>query len=341
MKLSICIPTYNRAHYLVNCLNSIVIAKLYSNLKFQVCISDNGSTDNTEQVVKEAKLLIDIKYHKYKKNFGIPINFLKVVSMADGNFVWLIGDDDLLLPYAIKELYKLINNHSDVDFFYINSFHLHTEFLKSFPAPFDTKNLPKNMTPFSKFKMSGEMPFFKLIDPKISFDFLGGMFLSVFRKKNWTLNVDILNKNALLDDCIFSHFDNTFPHVKIFAKAFANSKAYFNAKPLNVCLTGAREWSPIYPCIRSVRLVEALKEYRNNGLSFWQYIYCKNYALNSSIPDLVKMYSNKKISGYNYINPLSILLDYCCYPNFYMSPVYFTGKQLRKILRYLFQCLIR
>ena len=67
MKLSICIPTYNRAHYLVNCLNSIVIAKLYSNLKFQVCISDNGSTDNTEQVVKEAKLLIDIKYHKYKK----------------------------------------------------------------------------------------------------------------------------------------------------------------------------------------------------------------------------------------------------------------------------------
>ena len=44
-KLSICIPTYNRSKYLLNCLNSIFIAKRTSDLDFEVCISDNNSDE--------------------------------------------------------------------------------------------------------------------------------------------------------------------------------------------------------------------------------------------------------------------------------------------------------
>ena len=44
MLLSICIPTLDRQEHLDNCLNSILISsKNTSNLKFEVCISDNGS----------------------------------------------------------------------------------------------------------------------------------------------------------------------------------------------------------------------------------------------------------------------------------------------------------
>jgi glycosyltransferase involved in cell wall biosynthesis len=332
MQVSICIPTYNRASHLANCLNSIIICSLKTSLKFQVCISDNHSTDGTEDVVKAAQHVIDIKYHKNKSNLGIPRNFLNVVSMADGDFVWLIGDDDLLMPNAIEELYKLINSHTDVDFFYVNSFHLTTEYLSDYPAPFDTANLPNSMVPFSKWSIAGELPFFKLIDPKISFDFLGGMFLSVFRRENWSLNVNVLDESALIDTRMFSHFDNTFPHVKIFAKAFARSKAYFNVTPLNVCLTGAREWSPMYPFIHSVRLVEALDEYRKNGLPYLKYIYCKNYALNNFASDFMNMLVHKSKSGYAYVNPLKILFESFLYPNFYLSFFYFIGRRVRKML---------
>jgi hypothetical protein len=176
------------------------------------------------------------------------------------------------------------------------------------------------------------MDFLDLINPKISFDFLGGMFLSVFRKKHWDMNVNVLNENAILDTRTFSHFDNTFPHVKIFAKAFSSSKAYFNTKPLNVCLTGAREWAPMYPFIHSVRLVEALGEYRKNGLPFWKYVYCKNFALNNFAPDFVNMFIYKDNSGYAYISPLKILFEYCIYPNVYLSIFYFIGRQLRKFI---------
>lgn len=337
VKLSICIPTYNRASHLANCLNSIILCNSQSEFNFEICVSDNGSYDETEAVVHHAQSSINIKYHRNQTNLGIPRNFLQVVSMADGEFIWLIGDDDLLMPDAIRTLYRLINCHPNIDFFYVNSFHLHTEFLKDFTSPFDTKNLPNNMTPFSKWPVEGEMAFFDLVNPKISFDFLGGMFLSVFRKRNWTQNANMLDKVAVLDSRLFSHFDNTFPHVKIFAYSFSKSNAYFNAKPLIVSLSGVREWSTMYPFIHSVRLVEALTEYRKNGLSYWRYLYYKNYALNNFIPDFIYILLNKKNSGYIYINPFKLLFEYCWFPNFYLSLFYFTGRRLRRYFNAFFK----
>ena len=49
-KLSIIVPTYNRAGYLKECLNSI-ICQNYPNL--EIIVTDDNSTDNTEEVVKE------------------------------------------------------------------------------------------------------------------------------------------------------------------------------------------------------------------------------------------------------------------------------------------------
>ena len=331
MILSICIPTYNRAHHLINCLNSIVIAQENSTSEFQVCISDNFSTDGTRSVIDKYRKQLNIKYHLNSTNIGHARNFLNVVAMADGEFVWLIGDDDLLLPDGVSRLNRLIDDNQTVDFFYVNSFHLSVEYLKGFSRPFSTYDLPEKMEPFSKWQNDGKLPFLDLINPKISFDFLGGMFLSVFKRQIWVDNANILNHKNLLDSRIFSNFDNTFPHIKIFSKGFCKSTAYFNSSPLNVCLGGAREWFPLYPLIHSIRLVEALQEYRNNGLSFLRYIRYKNFALNNFIPDLVNMALHKSNSGYNYIDPLQLVLKSIFYPNLYLSFFYFFGRRIRRL----------
>ncbi len=328
MKLSICIPTYNRASHLANCLQSILFNKSRSKIDFQVCVSNNGSTDETERVVFSAQDQMPIKYRKNSDNLGISQNFLDVVEMADGEFVWIIGDDDLLLSDTIHRLSEIISQHSDVDYFYINSFHLTTQHVFSFPQPFDISNLPVNMEPFSSWPDSGEMKFMDLIDPRISFDFLGGMYLSVFRRKSWIANAHVINTAALDDSRIFSHFDNTFPHIKIFSKAFANSKAFFQAKPLSVCLTGAREWAPMYPFVKSIRLVEALDEYRKNGLPTLKYVQCKNFALRTFLPDFAYMLIHKNNSGFGYLHPTS-LLSYFLYPNFYLSVIYFVIRKIK------------
>ena len=41
MNISICIPTYNRAKHLMNCLESISLNKNTSSIDYEICISDN------------------------------------------------------------------------------------------------------------------------------------------------------------------------------------------------------------------------------------------------------------------------------------------------------------
>lgn len=328
MKISICIPTYNRATHLRNCLNSIIVNKDLDKVDFEICVSDNGSNDDTEKIVLEAQKKIPIKYHKNSTNLGIPRNFINVVNMAEGDFAWLLGDDDLLVPNAISELNKIIHKHQAVDFFFINSYHLTTEYVFSKSQPFDTKDLPEVMPKFSSWSEAGVLRFLDLIDPKISFDFLGGMYLAVFRREKWLKNVNALDKNAIHESKTFSHFDNTFPHLKIFSRAFNDSLAYFSPIPLSVCLTGAREWSPMYPLVRSVRLVEALEEYRKNGLGVVQYLYCKNCALKYFIPDMVSMHVKNKPTGKEHVNLLKLIVKNCLFPNFYFSFIAFLWRKL-------------
>ena len=324
-RLSICIPTFNRCDHLANCLNSIILNTHYQKEEIQICISDNCSTDKTEEVVQLARQSVDIVYCKNERNIGLAGNFLNVVNMADGEFVWIIGDDDLLLPSALGRVVDLIDGNTGVDYFYVNSFHLESEYVFKFLQPFNTVKLPNNMERFSSWSIEGEMHFLDLINPDISFDFLGGMFLSVFRREMWIDNVNKLDSTAIQEGVVFSHFDNTFPHVKIFANAFCDSKAYFHPRPLSVCLSGAREWAPMYPFIRSVRLVEALDEYRRNGLPYWRYLKYKNYALRHFIPDMLYTIAYREDSGYKYLR-LSKLLENVFYPEFYLSPFRFIFK---------------
>ena len=117
MKLSICIPTYNRGRQIVNCVNSIYLASLNSDLNFEVCISDNGSSYNIDDLISQFKKKLKIKINKNKFNIGYMPNLLKVIEISEGEFVWAIGDDDLLMPNAIKRVGQLFQENLDVDFF--------------------------------------------------------------------------------------------------------------------------------------------------------------------------------------------------------------------------------
>ena len=117
MLLSICIPTFNRSKCLLNCLNSILISSKNFKNKFEVCVSDNNSTQNIENIINRFKGKINIKFNKNSTNLGHGRNFLKVVSMATGKYVWTLGDDDLILPEAIETLFKIFDNNRDLIFF--------------------------------------------------------------------------------------------------------------------------------------------------------------------------------------------------------------------------------
>ena len=334
-KISICIATYNRANSLTNCLNSIAIAAKDHVGRFEVCVSDNGSDEKTFDAVRRATEFLEINYHRNNSNLGIPRNFLQVVSLAKGEFIWLIGDDDLLLPDTFDRLLPLLEGNKGVDFFYLNSFHLDKSYVDSQVHPFDTRKLPLTMEPFSKKKDSGELKFFELIDPKVSFDFLGGMFLSIFRKSKWDSMSDRLDFLAISSSKTFSHFDNTFPHLKIWAYAFSKSNAYFNAPPMSVCITGYREWAPLEPLVRNIRLIEALDIYKDNGMSYGRYFRCKNFALRNYFSGVIRMAIHRDVYSFN-LGLFRHYLKCALYPNVYLSAFYLLFRKLKVLKSKIF-----
>ena len=331
MILSICIPNFNRSNCLDNCLNSILISKKNSQIEFEICISDNHSSENIEKIVNKYKEDLNIKFHKNSKNLGFGKNIMQVVSMAKGTFVWIIGNDDLILPNTLSTLDKLFHKHTNIDFFFINSFNLNSKNIFNFPQPFDTKNLPTEMKKFSEITSDRTLNFFELINPKISFDFLLGIYLSVFRKEIWDKNMNnLLNDEDLIKEGLWSTFDNTCPYIKIFAKGFAKSKAFIQSEPLSVNLFGEREWSSMYEFIEIVRIPETLDVYRKYGMKLSNYLYCKNFALRNFSNYLIKMIINKKNSGLKYLNVKKHVFNNLLFPNVYFSVIYYC---IRKIFK--------
>jgi glycosyltransferase involved in cell wall biosynthesis len=93
-KISILIPTYNRVHYLREALAS-ALTQDYPHL--EVVISDNASTDGTEEYIRG---LSDprIRYYRNSRNLGSGANYEKLLyEYAAGQYAKYLTDDDYLI----------------------------------------------------------------------------------------------------------------------------------------------------------------------------------------------------------------------------------------------------
>ncbi len=119
-KLSICISTYNRAEWLSTSLKnwSRLCPTPRQNVELLVC--DNASTDHTQKVVKPYLERVDFTYHRNTHNVGMLGNLRETAHHACGEYIWIIGDDDLLLPGAIERLIDALQSHPNVPLVYLN-----------------------------------------------------------------------------------------------------------------------------------------------------------------------------------------------------------------------------
>lgn len=116
-RLSICIPTLNRGDYIGETLDSI-----FSQWEegVEVVIVDGGSTDDTEQVVnsfqKRFPSICYVKKESSEKkptNQGFDRDCDHAVVLASGEYCWLMTDDDLLRPGALRKiLLETKNDHA-------------------------------------------------------------------------------------------------------------------------------------------------------------------------------------------------------------------------------------
>jgi len=126
-KLSICISTYNRADWLATSLKNW--SRLYPeplpDVELLVC--DNTSTDHTPEVVKPYLERKDFSYHRNVRNVGMLGNLRETAHHANAEYIWILGDDDLLMPGAVERVMDTLQSHNDVALVYLNYAFTRTE----------------------------------------------------------------------------------------------------------------------------------------------------------------------------------------------------------------------
>jgi len=106
--VSVIIPTYNRAHLIGRAIQS-VLNQTYQD--FEIIIVDDGSTDNTEEVIKEYQEQDKrIRYIRHEKNKGGSAARNTGIKLTRGEYIAFQDSDDEWLPEKLEKQMKVFEN---------------------------------------------------------------------------------------------------------------------------------------------------------------------------------------------------------------------------------------
>jgi glycosyltransferase involved in cell wall biosynthesis len=114
-RLAILIPTYDRASRLDAALAALA-DDLGARTDVPILVSDNASPDETGRVLLAwRERLPSLRVHRQPENVGMLANLRWLVEHApDADYVWLLGDDDRIVPGAIGTISDLLAREQPV-----------------------------------------------------------------------------------------------------------------------------------------------------------------------------------------------------------------------------------
>lgn len=112
--VSVIIPTYNYAAFIAETLDS-VIRQTYTD--FECLIIDNGSTDNTKDIVEPYLSDPRFKYY-YRENKGVAVARNEGMSLANGKYIQFLDADDLIEKNKLKAAVEFLEANGGTDIVY-------------------------------------------------------------------------------------------------------------------------------------------------------------------------------------------------------------------------------
>ncbi len=111
-RVSICVPVYNKEHFIKDALDSIV-AQTYRNK--EIIVSDNMSFDKTAEIVQGYIHKYGVKYCKTDQYFpNAEHNFNKCINLAKGDLVCIYHSDDVYMPDIVSKSVELLERYENV-----------------------------------------------------------------------------------------------------------------------------------------------------------------------------------------------------------------------------------
>jgi len=117
-KVSVIIPTYNRAWCIRKAIDSILTQTFRD---IEVLVIDDGSTDETKAVVSNYSVPVRY-YHQENRGFCAACN--AGINRADGDYITFLNSDDVLLKEALRLGVEVMDRHPEVGFTYGQGYHV-------------------------------------------------------------------------------------------------------------------------------------------------------------------------------------------------------------------------
>lgn len=114
-KVSVIIPTYNRAKWLLEALESVFkqtrLTVGHACQDYEIIVVDDGSTDNTKEVLKP---YLDKIIYLYKENGGVSSARNLGIKHSRGEFIACLDSDDLWFPDKLRLQVEYLEKHPEI-----------------------------------------------------------------------------------------------------------------------------------------------------------------------------------------------------------------------------------
>lgn len=107
--VSVIIPTYNREKYIARAIDSVK-KQIYENI--EIIVINDGSTDNTKEVLKKYKDDITLLYHRTNKGSSFARN--KGLKKAQGDYIAFLDSDDYWTANKVGSQVSHLHNNPDI-----------------------------------------------------------------------------------------------------------------------------------------------------------------------------------------------------------------------------------
>lgn len=114
VRVSVIIPGFNAARFIAPAIQSVL---QQSHPPLEIVVVDDGSTDDTERVVRGLSNSIPIVYHR-QKNQGLSVARNVAVFLAQGDWIAFLDADDTWYPDKLATQVRWIKEHPAVVFFW-------------------------------------------------------------------------------------------------------------------------------------------------------------------------------------------------------------------------------
>ena len=112
VKVSVIIPTYNRANYIARAVNSVLNQTCK---EYEIIVVDDGSTDTTKDVVMQFQN--KVKYFR-QENQGSAAARNRGIQESRGEYIAFLDSDDYWVPEKLEEQVKVLDAHKNVGIVY-------------------------------------------------------------------------------------------------------------------------------------------------------------------------------------------------------------------------------